>query len=59
MNTLHLEMLANLPLFPNHNDPNDRLIIAQAIRDRIPLISSDSKFNQYTNQGLELIFNTK
>ena len=59
VNTLHLEMLAHLPLYPNHNDPNDRLIIAQAIRDRIPLISSDTKFDQYRAQGLDLVFNEK
>lgn len=59
VNTLHLEELANLPLYDGHNDPNDRLIIAQAIRDRIPLISSDRKFEFYRAQGLELIYNHK
>ena len=59
VNTLHLEELAQLPLYANHNDPNDRLIIAQAIRDRIPLVSSDTKFEQYRAQGLNLVFNLK
>lgn len=54
---LHLEQLAQLPLYEEHNDPNDRLIVAQAIRDRIPLISTDSKFSLYIVSGLELIEN--
>lgn len=40
----HLEEYAALPMLSDHRDPNDRLIIAQAISDRIPLISSDRKF---------------
>lgn len=56
-NERHLHRLAGLPLFDNHNDPNDRLIIAQAIADNIPLISTDLKFAQYTPFGLELVPN--
>ena len=36
-----------------------RLIIAQAICDRIPLVSSDQKFVRYGRYGLELIFNRR
>lgn len=54
---LHLEQMAQLPLFDEHNDPNDRLIVAQAIRDRIPLISTDMKFSLYIPAGLELMEN--
>lgn len=50
---------AKLPLRPDHNDPNDRLIIAQAISDRIALISSDRKFAQYERDGLDFIFNSR
>lgn len=50
---------AKLPLRPDHNDPNDRLIIAQAISDRIALISSDRKFSQYERDGLDFIFNSR
>lgn len=43
----------------DHRDPSDHVIIAHAITNRIPLISSDHKFKYYTNQGLDLIFNKK
>ena len=55
----HLQELASLPLSNDHRDPNDRLIIAQAISDRIPLISSDRKFAQYARYGLDFIFNER
>lgn len=55
----HLQELASLPLSNDHRNPNDRLIIAQAISDRIPLISSDRKFAQYARYGLDFIFNER
>ena len=55
----HLSELASLPLYDDHRDPNDRLIIAQAIADRIPLISSDRKFSRYGRYGLEFIYNER
>ena len=42
-----------------HKDPSDHMIIAQAITEHIPLISSDTRFPFYKNQGLDLIFNSK
>ena len=42
-----------------HNDPSDHVIIAHAITEKLPLISSDRKFEYYRAQGLELIFNEK
>ena len=53
----HLLTLATLDLVENHNDPSDRLIIAQAITEKMPLISSDRKFPKYRKQGLEFIPN--
>ena len=41
----HLIVLSTLDLI--HRDPFDRLIIAQAIAENIPLISSDDIFKQY------------
>lgn len=55
----HLKEFSSLPFHSDHKDPNDRLIIAQAISDRIPLISSDHKFSLYKHDGLELIFNKR
>lgn len=51
----HLE----LNLAEDHRDPSDHVIIAHAITNRMPLISSDSKFWFYKDQGLELIYNEK
>lgn len=42
-----------------HNDPSDHVIITHAITEKLPLISSDRKFEYYRAQGLELIFNEK
>ena len=42
-----------------HYDPSDHVIISHAITNRIPLISADTRFPWYRNQGLELIFNGK
>jgi PIN domain nuclease of toxin-antitoxin system len=55
----HLLTLADLEIVPGHNDPTDRLIIAQAITERMPLISSDRKFEHYRGQGLDFIFNPR
>lgn len=55
----HIEELARLPMFDDHRDPNDRLIVAQAISDRVPLISSDRKFERYRNYGLDFMFNER
>ena len=51
----HLYTLVKLDLVEGHNDPSDRLIIAQAITEKMPLISSDKKFPKYRKMGLELI----
>jgi PIN domain nuclease of toxin-antitoxin system len=53
----HLKTFANLPIVKNHKDPSDRLIIAQAITENIPLISSDTEFPLYRQHGLDLIEN--
>lgn len=55
----HLQKLAELNLFEDHRDPNDRLIIAQAISDHTSLVSSDLKFNRYRSYGLKLVFNER
>ncbi len=42
-----------------HTDPSDHIIISHAITERLPLISSDRRFEFYRTQGLDLIFNKK
>jgi len=41
----HLVYISNLPL--HHRDPFDRLIISQAIKEKLPIISADSFFDLY------------
>lgn len=55
----HIDTLVDLPFYDDHRDPNDRLIIAQAISDQIPLVSSDRKFSKYERYGLDFIFNER
>ena len=55
----HLRTYATLPIQDDHRDPNDRLLIAQAITDRTALVSSDHKFAWYEKEGLEFIFNKR
>ena len=55
----HLKTYARLEINEDqdHNDPSDHIIISHAITERIPLISSDTRFPFYTKQGLDLIYN--
>ncbi len=55
----HLATLSMLDIVPGHNDPSDRLIIAQAITEKMPLISSDRDFEPYRKQKLNFIYNKK
>ena len=55
----HLRTLARLPFFEDHKDPTDRMIIAHAITEKIPVISSDRKFFYYKKYGLDFIYNKR
>ena len=44
----HIWELDNLPL--HHKDPFDRLLMAQAIAEKLQLVSMDSVFSQYAVQ---------
>jgi PIN domain nuclease of toxin-antitoxin system len=46
----HLAIVATLPL--HHRDPFDRLLIAQAITEGIPIISADVGFDAYSIRRL-------
>ncbi len=50
----HIAEEERLPLLDRHKDPIDRLIMAQAISDRITLVSKDHEFPRYRQYGLEL-----
>ena len=55
----HMDTYAHLTLnlAEDHRDPSDHVIIAHAITNSMPLVSSDRKFKFYEDQGLELVFN--
>lgn len=42
----HLKINSYLPF--HHRDPFDRIIIAQSMAEKIPIITIDSVFNQYS-----------
>ncbi|MCL1472290.1 type II toxin-antitoxin system VapC family toxin [Argonema antarcticum] len=50
INLDYIEVIATLPL--HHRDPFDRLIIAQAMVEQIPILSADSAFDVYPIQRL-------
>jgi PIN domain nuclease of toxin-antitoxin system len=57
----HIKTLEKLPIYQNngkqHNDPFDRMLIAQAITDNLTVISADAKFPFYRQYGLNLLIN--
>jgi len=55
----HVITYGQLSIVAEHKDPNDHMIIAQSISDKIPIISSDRKFKLYENQGLQFVFNKR
>ena len=59
VNKRHLFRYAGLEAVEGHKDPNDHIIIAQSISDKIPIISSDRMFKEYKGQGLSLVFNKR
>jgi PIN domain nuclease of toxin-antitoxin system len=56
INTNHLEAYNIVPLLANHRDPFDRLLLATAISENMPIISSDENFIYYQRQ-VQLIKN--
>ena len=43
----HLLRIATLPKVKDHGDPFDLLIIAQALTENLPVLTSDGKFHLY------------
>jgi PIN domain nuclease of toxin-antitoxin system len=46
----HVCVVANLPF--HHRDPFDRLLIAQSMAEDFPIVSNDTKFDEYHIQRL-------
>jgi PIN domain nuclease of toxin-antitoxin system len=57
----HIKELEKLPTLKingkTHEDPFDRLLIAQSIAEKYTIISSDAKFPSYKDYGLRLLVN--
>ena len=45
----HIDALHSLPLYDDHRDPFDRMLIAQALAEDLPIVSSDQRFSEYKN----------
>ena len=44
---LHVREFAQLPYNLNHKDPFDRMLIAQALAEELPIVTSDARFTEY------------
>lgn len=47
INSSHISAYHSIPLFPDHRDPLDRLLLATALAENVPIISADEKFLLY------------
>ena len=43
----HLQAVAALPVYEDHRDPFDRLLVAQSLTEPLLLLTSDSKLARY------------
>ena len=50
IDTAHLSVVATLPF--HHRDPFDRLLVAQAKVEQLPIVSADTEFNKYSIKRL-------
>ena len=44
---LHTHAVAQLPLFDDHKDPFDRLLVAQSLSEPLILLTTDKKLARY------------
>ncbi|MGH9612613.1 MAG: type II toxin-antitoxin system VapC family toxin [Bryobacteraceae bacterium] len=50
----HLNRLSHLPFYEDHRDPFDRMLIAQALIEDTPIVTSDARFSRY--KGLRVLW---
>ena|SRR3954454_19200194 len=50
----HTNTLYTLPL--HHDDPFDRMIIAQTLAEKCPVVSADKRFPLYRSVGLQVLW---
>ncbi|GAP73244.1 hypothetical protein SAMD00024442_7_55 [Candidatus Symbiothrix dinenymphae] len=53
----HLATFAGLSTPPDHHDPNDHMLISQAITEKMCMVSSDKQFRNYSDKQFDLFFN--
>jgi len=46
----HIAAYHAIPLLPEHRDPFDRILLATALSEKIPIISADANFKLYSPQ---------
>jgi PIN domain nuclease of toxin-antitoxin system len=57
LKTRHIEAYGAVPLFSNHRDPFDRILLATALSERIPVISADANFELYSS-SVQIVMNS-
>jgi PIN domain nuclease of toxin-antitoxin system len=50
----HVEALVRLPAI--HKDPFDRMLLAQALSEGLPIVSRDTRFEEYSSAGIEVVW---
>ena len=53
ISTAHIQAVARLAQIPSHQDPFDRMLIAQALVEGVPILTSDRRFAEY---GVEVVW---
>jgi PIN domain nuclease of toxin-antitoxin system len=49
LTSYHIDNYQSVPLFPEHRDPFDRILIATALQEELSIITIDEKFENYKN----------
>lgn len=57
LQTKHIAAYATIPLFADHRDPFDRILLATALSENVPIISADGNFRLYSPY-LQVIMNS-
>ncbi len=50
LKTCHIESYSDIPLFADHRDPFDRILLSTALSENMPIISADRNFELYSSK---------
>ena len=56
LNAYDYVTISNLPVKGDHQDPFDQMLVHTTIRNNLILISGDQMFEQYEQEGLQLLW---